>query len=253
MDNAKSEVRAHAQRCAEDAYNTALAAQRGENVSESCTTIASRATDAIMSALKRVPGVVVKELEWEKIGGDIWRAETPTGGAYFKVLLSGSLNAGRWWHSTNTADKFDMPFDQISATVQADFAKRITSAVEPSCVVTDEMVDKLALQIAERRYLRPHKNLGHDPNEADGFYYEWMNERDFAREILTGQLNAALSSRTEEEVRADERERLARRIREQGRAINDDWGWCSAIADAIDCDFTVLNKPPARSLTNGGE
>lgn len=55
------------------------------------------------------------------------------------------------------------------------------------------------------------------------------------------------------EVETNERERIARRLRETGEEINDDWGWCSAIADAIDCDFSQLNKPPARSLTDEGE
>lgn len=189
----------------------------------------------------------------------------------------------------------DHTASQIADTV----VEEVRRAAQPSCVVTDEMVEA-ACRAAQKW---AHSNMGQ-------LLYDDL--RDHTQERLKSlhkaALTAALSSRTEEEVRADEarkwkllitggedhpgqtdtltleeaeqilkaeraeaielrerlhtkhseiradeRERLAGRIREQGRAINDDWGWCSAIADAIDCDFSVLNKPPARSLTNGGE
>lgn len=202
MDDVREEVRAICEKVYDGASSEALWSEKGPGGEykrdPELEMTADEATDAIMSAFKRGAGVVVKELEWEKIGGDIWRAETPTGGAYFKVLLSGSLNAGRWWHSTNTADKFDMPFDGITATVQADFAKRITSTVEPSCVVTDEMVEAacaaLQADVAKRH------------PEAQGGWPGRIPEKDLAvaRNGMRIALTAALSSRTEEEVRADE-------------------------------------------------
>lgn len=195
-------------------------------------------TDAIMSALKRGAGVVVKELVWELVDDDFeaehYVAESPFGKIIAQQDESGWLvvlpygDGSPWRLSTGFASQ-----------VQADLARRITSAVEPSCVLSADLGDAIyqsirarvgdhtASQIADtvveevRRATQPscvvtdemveaacaalQADVAKRHPEAQGGWPGRIPDKDLAiaRNGMRLALTAALSSRTEEEAFQD--------------------------------------------------
>lgn len=114
----------------------------------------------------------------------------------------------------------------VAATNARIDAKR--AAVEPSCVVTDDGLVALAADMI--------RDACHDATGA--------NINGPAVERGAKRIVAALSSRTEEEVQADERERLARHVEQNG--------FHAWLEGEFDLNAEGLAKW-LRSLTNGGE
>lgn len=192
--------------------------------------------DAIMSAFKRAPGVVVKELEWGGIDYPYAKA------AEFGYGYGIGEDEGIFWVSIEGAS-FPNPliaqtFDTLEAAkaaCQADFAKRITSAVEPSCVVTGDAVER-AVDTFESEV---RKEQDYNPLHAG------ITNAVIMHKVLT----AALSSRTEEDP-------SARQVGEHWqRELYSYAAGLEGSGDRVGADIVrdACRYVRARSLTNGGE
>lgn len=224
MDDFREEVRAICEKVYDGASSEALWSEKGPGGEykrdPELEMTPDEATAAIMSAFKRAPGAVVSPLVWREHSGPAWVAATPFGQYAIGKLVAGGFTAQ--FSGGHSVGDFDT-LEAAKAACQADFAKRITSAVEtknsadnldgapsiqtdlgsavgPSGVVTDEMVD--AFQKAFQAQLQ----VRHKARFPKGQVGNWEMSAEEAgfRAMLAVAPIAALPSLTEEEVRADE-------------------------------------------------
>ncbi|WP_292982750.1 MULTISPECIES: hypothetical protein [unclassified Oceanicaulis] len=174
----------------------------------------------IMSALKRGAGVVVKELSW-RIDPDLG-AEfgfMPGFDEFCYNITPYTKDGAQVWSAwLDDPDEGDLP-DQgpftspeaAKAACQADFAKRITSAVEPSCVVTGLLPMDEAPQKTEGVLIFREDGAIASCWRGPGIAWRYSGEawdcfvsdHEGRRAVGWLPLTAALSSRTEKEVFQD--------------------------------------------------
>lgn len=153
--------------------------------------------EAIMSALKRGAGVVVSPLVWREHSGPAWVAATPFGQYAIGKLVAGGFTAQ--FSGGHSVGDFDT-LEAAKAACQADFAKRITSTVEPTGGLADGLEQAAALIDAEvEAYIKDHGmydgTTGHMEYPGNG--EEWVADREELAEAIRALKGTAPASAVE--------------------------------------------------------